>query len=104
MANLVQYITFKGEKWPVRISYYAIKKLQEETGKDISEIENDISLLEVLLWYGLIAGHTADNKPMTLKREQMEFILDESMTEFNEIVLSFFPIGAEDTKGSSKKK
>lgn len=102
MANIVQYITFKGEKWPVRISYYSIKKFQEETGKSIEELDKDISLLEVLLWYGLIAGHTAEQKPMTLKREDMEFILDESMNEFNSILLSFFPMPTETQEGKKK--
>lgn len=100
---LVQYIDYQDEKWPVRISYYCIKKFQEETGKGIEEIEKDVSLMEVLLWYGLIAGHTADKKPMTLKREDMEFVLDESLTEFNDIILSFFPVATE-TNTSDKKK
>jgi len=100
---MVQNITYKGEKWPVRISYYAIKKFQEETGKEISEIDTSISYLETLLWYGLIAGHNAANKELTLKREEMEFILDESMNDFNEIVLLSFPLPS-DIKGTDDKK
>lgn len=103
MASIVQHITYKGEKWPVRISYYCIKKFQEETKRDISEVDKDISLLEVLLWYGLVAGHSAENKQITLKREEMEFILDESMNEFNDIIMSFFPL-ATDNVNSDKKK
>lgn len=103
MANTVQYISYKGQKWPLRISYYCIKKFQEETKRDISEIDKDLSLLEVLLWYGLVAGHTAENVPMTLKRDEMEFILDESMMEFNDLLMSFFPLAGE-SKGDSKKK
>ena len=103
MSNLVQYISYQDEKWPVRISYYCIKKFQEETGKELTDIETDISLLEVLLWYGLIAGHTVEKKPMTLKREDMEFILDESMQEFNELIKTFFPIPLENVAKSKKK-
>lgn len=101
MANLIQYITYKGERWPIRISYYAIKKFQEDTKRDIADIDKDISLLEVLLWYGLVAGHSADGKELTLKREDMEFILDESMNEFNDVIMSFFPLAIE---GSDSKK
>lgn len=102
---LVQYINYSGDKWPVRISYYCIKKFQEETGKGIEEIENDVSLMEVLLWYGLIAGHQAEKMPMTLKREDMEFVLDESLTEFNDAIMSFFPTGTgEEVQSSTKKK
>jgi len=105
MSSTVKYIPYKGEKWPIRISYFCIKKFKEETGKDIEEIETDISLLEVLLWYGLIAGHIAESKPMTLKRDEMEFILDESLNEFNESIMAFFPNGStEPDDGKPKKK
>jgi hypothetical protein len=104
MANLVEYITYRGEKFPVRISYYCIKKFQEETGKSIEELDKDISLLEVLLYHGLVAGAKAENVPMTLKKEDMEFVLDESMNEFNEILMSFFPLAEPNTDIKDKKK
>ena len=103
MANIVQYISYRDEKWPVRISYYALKKFQEETGKNIEELDKDIALLEVLLWYALIAGHQAEKKPMTLKREDMEFILDESLDEFNLAMVSFFPTNTGEATTSKKK-
>ena len=103
MANTVKHLPYKGEKWPIRISYYAIKMFQEETKKDVSEIDKDISLLEVLLWFALIAGHTAEGKPMTLKRDEMQFMLDESLDEFNELMMSFFPEAVGDM-GNNKKK
>jgi hypothetical protein len=77
---------------------------QKETGKDIEELEKDISLLEVLLWYGLIAGHQMEGKTMTLKREDMEFILDESMSEFNEVIMSFFPLSIDSGENKEDKK
>ena len=101
MAKTVKTISYKGEQWPVRISYYAIKKFQEDTKKDISELDSDLTLLETLLWYGFIAGHTAEGKPMTLKRDEMEYVLDESLDEFNTILISFFPTPVKD---DSKKK
>jgi len=104
MANMVQHITYKGEKWPIRISYFAIKKFQEETGKEISEIDSNISYLETLLWYGFVAGHNAVNKELILKREEMEFILDESMNEFNEVILSSFPLPGDIKDNENKKK
>ena len=103
MSNIVQYISYRDEKWPVRISYYALKKFQEETGKNIEELDKDIALLEVLLWYALIAGHQAEKKPMTLKREDMEFILDESLDEFNLAMVSFFPTNTGEATTSKKK-
>lgn len=100
--DTVKYISYKGEKWPIRISYYCIKKFQEETKRDISDIDKEFGLLEVLLWYALVAGHMAESKPMTLKREDMEFVLDESMQEFNSLMMSFFPM-ASDSEGDKKK-
>jgi len=101
--NTVQYITYQNEKWPIRVSYYCVKKFQQETGKGIEEIENDISLLEPLLWYSLIAGHQAEKRHMTLKREDMEFILDESMSEFSEAMMAFFPLATGEVSDNKKK-
>jgi len=86
MTQITKDITYNGAKYPVRISYYAIKKFQEDTKKDLEEITNDISLLEVLLWYGLVAGHKVEGKELLLTKDDMEFVLDESMTQFNEIM------------------
>lgn len=99
----VQYLPYKGQKYPVRISYYAIKKFQQETGKSIEELDSDISLLESLLWYGLVAGAQAENSELTIKREDMEFVLDESLVEFNEMLMSFFPLPSDQTSNSKKK-
>jgi hypothetical protein len=101
--SIVQYITYNGKKYPIRISYYAIKMFQFDTKRDISEIDQDISLLEVLLWYGLIAGAKSANESLELKRDEMEFVLDESMNEFNTIIMEFFPL-ATDTSIENKKK
>ncbi|HPI82198.1 MAG TPA: hypothetical protein PK122_03130 [Candidatus Paceibacterota bacterium] len=103
MANIVQYINYAGSKYPVRISYLAIKKFQEETGKDLAELDEDFSYLETLLWYGLIAGHRAEGKEITIRREDMELVLDESMNEFNQILMTAFPLPGE-AKGDTPKK
>ena len=106
MANTTEDITYKGVKWPVRISYYAIKQFTKDTGVGIADIDKDISYLETLLWFGLIAGCNAVDRELTLKREDMEFILDESMEEFNSLIMRFFPTNNNPTevKGENKKK
>ena len=103
MANTTEDITYKGVKWPVRISYYALKQFTKDTGVDIRDIDKDVSYLETLLWFGLIAGCNAVDRELTLKREEMEFILDESMAEFNEAIIKFFPTGKPETIGDKKK-
>lgn len=104
MANTTEKITYKGEQWPVRISYYAIKQFTKDTGVDIRDIDKDVSYLETLLWFGLIAGCNAESKELTLKREEMEFILDESMNEFNDAIMKFFPTGTGTPTTVDKKK
>lgn len=104
MANIVKLINYSGSQYPVRISYLAIKKFQMETGKDLSELDEDFSYLETLLWYGLIAGHQAEGKQLTLKREEMELVLDESMDDFNKILMTSFPLPTDSPAEDIKKK
>lgn len=102
----MDYLDYKGEKWPVRVSYYALKQYQLETGKGIESIDEELSNLEILLHYALVAGCNKENKEFTLKREDMEFFLDESLNEFNTILLgSFQPPKKGDgkTKETNKK-
>lgn len=97
----MDFLNFKGERWPVRVSYYALKQYQTETGKSIDTIDENISNLEILLHYALVAGCKAEDKPFTFKREDMEFILDECLAEFNAILIGSFP---QDKSVGSKKK
>ena len=104
MATTTKHITYRGEQLPLRISYYAITRFQEESKRDISEIDQDVKLLEILLWYALVAGHNAEAKEMKIKRDDAPFILDESIEEFNEVLMSFFPQPKEEDKTASNKK
>ena len=101
---MTQYISYKNKKYPVRISYSALNHLRKESGKDLSEIlgtSDDVSYLEILLWYGLISGAKAEDIKLELDRSECEFILDESLSEFNAILsASFAPL----TEESDKKK
>jgi len=98
----MDYLTYQGDKWPLRVSYYALKQYQLETGKGIETLEEDISNLEILLDYSIKAGCKAENKEYTLKREDMEFMLDESLSDFNHIITSSFATGS--GKAQDKKK
>ena len=96
----MDYLSFKGQKYPVRVSYYALKQYQVETGKGIESIDEDLTNLETLLYYSLVAGAKAEDKKLPLKKEDMEFFLDESLTEFNQILIGSFP----DAKSTGSKK
>jgi hypothetical protein len=97
----MDYLTFKKDKWPVRVSYYALKQYQIETGKGIETLEEDISNLEILLFHSLVAGCRSEDKEITFVKEDMEFMLDESLTEFNKILTGSFP---EASGGTDNKK
>ena len=97
----MNYLNFKGETYPVRVSYYALKQYQVETGKGIETIDDDLGNLEILLFHALVAGSKAENKELHLRKEDMEFFLDECLVEFNQILIGSFP----DAKpGEDKKK
>lgn len=76
---MVDYIKYKGESYPVRFAWSTIKAIQSV--KDLTEFE----LTELALYYGLLSGHNAVNKEMTIPIEEMQFILDESIDEFKRI-------------------
>jgi len=96
----MNYLTYKGVEFPIRVSYYALKQFQLETGKGIETIDQEIGNLEILLYYALIAGSKAEDKPMKLKKEDMECMLDECLADFNKILMASFP----DSKGGNDKK
>lgn len=86
---MVKHITYKGKKYPVRLSYRVFKGLKQDNPKSNSkDIMED---LEGMLWYGLVSGHKAEDKEIELKREDMEDVLDECMFEFQQLIPLFFP-------------
>jgi len=98
---MVKYINVNKESLPVSISYYALQKLKEETGKAIGDWdENDISFLEPLFFFALQAGFRADKKIFEIKREDIIFMLDECWLDFSALITDFF---TEIATGDQKK-
>jgi len=100
---MVEFLTYKEVKYPVRISYYALKMFKKETDKELENIisNNDIELLEPLLFYALEAGAKACDKENKVKREDVQWMLDEIWQDFITVIAKFFPPIDSDTK---KKK
>jgi len=98
---MVEYIEYKKKKYPVRVSYFALKKVREETGEDFTKaiqsaqedggVNFDMSIYESMLYYALIAGAEATDTKMELKKEKMEFVLDECFIDFINLMQKFFP-------------
>lgn len=92
---MIKHLKVKEENLPIRISYFALKKFQEETGKSLMGGEGLQDMftgeLEVLLFYGLQSGHKMEGKVFSYKKEQMEDILDMCLFEFIKLIPEFFP-------------
>lgn len=86
---MVKFITYQGEKYPIRISYYVIDMVAEELKLSPDEIEGNVKAEKDILWYALVSGHTMSKKPLTLKREDMIWVLDECYMEFQEAVIDY---------------
>jgi hypothetical protein len=105
---MIEFITYKKEKHPIRISYYVLLMAQKESGLALEDIDKNFEAQQTILWYALIAGHKMADKEMTLKREDMIWVLDESYLEFQKALIGFarsiVDMQEEITKGDSKKK
>jgi hypothetical protein len=94
---MVEYITYKGEKYPVRIAWSTIKAL--ETVENLNAFEKT----ELALYCGLVSGHKAEDKEMPFKAEEIQFLLDECVDEFNAIFQKQAVKAKENSEGDKKK-
>lgn len=101
---MIEYITYKKKQYPIRLSYLALKKFKQETGKDFEKLDdNDIEIYETMLFYALESGGKAMDTPNPFKREIMEEILDECFFDFVKLVPKFFPAEVEALPGKTNR-
>lgn len=87
---MLKYITYKGEKYPIRVNYYVLMMAEEAHGEiDYMQLLTKFSAQKDVLWWGLEAGHKMANMELSLKREDMQWVLDESYKEFQKILIAF---------------
>jgi hypothetical protein len=79
---MLSYIKYKDKKLPYKVSYYAISRLQKETGKGLENFQDDMTILEPLLYYALEAGHKHEDIEFEISREDIPFMLDDQFSEF----------------------
>ena len=110
---MVKFITYKKQKYPLRISYYVLMMAQKESGVSIDDLDKDFEAQQLLLWYGLIAGAKMAETEVTLKKEDMVWVLDECYIDFQKAMYGFakslIDVQAEafnqqEEKGEPKKK
>lgn len=105
---MIEFLTYKGKKYPFRISYYATVMADKEN-PDNTELESQ----QDLLWYGLVAGHKMADKELDLDREDMIWVLDACYMDFQRalqeyskaiIDLQLKAYAENKEEGSTKKK
>lgn len=105
---MIKFITYKAEQLPVRVGYFALKMIKEKTGKSITnlkELDDDsFTIYETLIFYALMSGYRAIEKPFPFKEEDMENVLDECFFEFVKIIPEFFPKNIIAGEGHTGKK
>ncbi len=108
---MVDFITYKGKKYPVKCGYTALKNFQNH-GKDgerlsLLTLQEDYSLYEPLLFYSLQKGAKIEGVEMEFKITDMEDILEDILfSQFVDIVTNSFEEEASKVKavGGNKKK
>ena len=100
---MVKFIKYNGEDYPIRISYYSLKKLKEKLGRGLSITDDgtDYTVYETLLYYALEKGHklTYPDKPFPFVIGEpnnvmdMENVMDAVYSEFMQLVPQFFTDG-----------
>jgi hypothetical protein len=95
---MTENINYKGKKYPVSVGYYALKhasrEVTKEGGTDLSMdaiMSGNLENYEPLLYYSLVMGARLENQVLDLEREEMEFMLNECLWEFLEVLPKFFP-------------
>lgn len=85
---MIKYITYLDKKYPIRISYRAINAAQNETDDD--------KVMETMLFYSMVSGEKKINRErslgeikQSLKKLDMEDVLDECFVEFMKLVPLF---------------
>jgi len=112
---MIEYINYKGKSHPVRIAYIALNGFKKETGKSFDQIGDamkkgdgmDLEVYEPLLFYGLKAGHAAEEIEFTFERDQMEAVLDECLWEFIAMIPKFMEaagLGETGNRAQRRKK
>ncbi len=87
----VEYIKWKNKKYPIKIGYNAIVKLQQEYGASMDAIQGDLSLYKPLVFYSLEIGHEIQKKELTLTMDDMKWLLEDCFWDVVGLIPKFFP-------------
>ena len=88
----VEHLDYQGEKIPVKLGYYTLKRLQEEHGISMESAQDNFAVYEPMLFYALTQGYRVEKKEMPFTMEDMADILDDCMFDFIALIPKFFPM------------
>ena len=88
---MVATIKYNGKVYPYRVGYRALKHVKSELGREYEhdETEMDYEGLECLFWHAIEGEHIKQKKELDLKREDMEFVLDECLPDLISSIVAF---------------
>ena len=100
---MIRYLKFENQELPIRISYYALKRLKLDLGRSFSTDDDgtDYEVYETLLYYALKKGYEKTDKEFPFSKDDMEKIMDEVYFDFLRLIPEFFEdmsISAEELK------
>ena len=106
---MTEIIEINGVQYPVIVNFFVIGEFQKETGltfTSLSDIENQLFLIEPLLYHAIRVGQIISKVPVTIVREDMPFLLsdNEIYSKFTNIISKFFPTLNEENKDKGVKK
>lgn len=82
----MRHITIKGNTYPFRLSYRALKASLRETGLSLSDFDNlDLEHIAVLSKEAINAGYKYEDKKETVSLDWVEDRLDEDFAILNQI-------------------
>ena len=78
-------ITIQGIRYPMRLTMGAMLRFKRETGKEVSEIGSDLSLLITLMWCAVQSASAADGVEFDLPLLRFADLIGmEQVTAFTE--------------------
>ena len=104
---MVQYLNYKGQKIPFKVGFQTLAKWQEETKETFDKIdalEENLILLEPLLWYAIISGCREEGMKSPFEQREefsdaMEYIWEEFLTKHKDFIQ-----GEEEAKVRTQEK
>ncbi len=87
----VQFLTYRGKKYPIKLGQYSMQRFQEEHGAQMEDLDENTALFEPLIFFALKQGARVEKQELDLTEEDMVDFLDDCMMDFVDKIPKFFP-------------